>query len=140
MPLTSLYHISKIKGRRRGWSTQKSKNLNEIFLFGKHANLTNIGEWFEIPKGRKWVFEPIKSQFHWTLTRRTRSNFFKIVLLHCWLVQVILEPVNLRSSRHDWSKQLLRSYFHPNHDVMWLVLKSAFLSRFYIIIFHLKYH
>jgi hypothetical protein len=32
--------------------------LNGIFLFGKHANLTNIGEWFEILKGRKRVSWP----------------------------------------------------------------------------------
>jgi hypothetical protein len=84
-----LHHLSEIRGRKRGSSAQKSNNLNGIFLFSKHANLTNIWEWFEIPKERKWVSKPVKLQLCWTLTR-TRSSFFKIVLLHCRLVQDLL--------------------------------------------------
>jgi hypothetical protein len=48
--MTSLHYVSKIKGRKRGWSAQKSKNLNGSFLFSKLAILTNIGEWSKIPK------------------------------------------------------------------------------------------
>jgi hypothetical protein len=78
------------------------KTLNGIFLFGKLAILTNIGEWYEILKGRKQFFEPVNLLFHLTLTR-TWSSFFKIVLLLCRLVQVNLEPM---------------SFCHPDHNVL----------------------
>jgi hypothetical protein len=101
------------KERKRGWSTQKWKNLNETFLFGKLANFTNIVELSEIPKGRKQVSEPENTQFYLTLTR-TQSHFFKIGLWHCRFVQVNLEPKNLRSSKQYQITQVLRSFCHPD--------------------------
>jgi len=77
--VTSLPQALAIKGRKIGWSSWKSKNLNETFLLGKLAIFINIREWSEIPKGRKQVSKPENTQLQLTLTR-TLSNFFKIGL------------------------------------------------------------
>jgi len=99
-----------------GWSTKKSKYLKGTFLLDMFASLTNIREWFKIPKGRKKASELANSHFHFTLTS-TWSNFFKIGLSHYRLVQVNIELVNRRSSKHDWVRYLLRSFYHTDHII-----------------------
>jgi hypothetical protein len=49
--------------------------LNGSFLFGKLAIFTNIGEWSEIPKGRKHVFQTYKITIPFDINKNSIQLF-----------------------------------------------------------------